>query len=99
MVYPSVYHPTTIATVLSSPAMPTAGMSGQLYRPVWQSFGAHPAGQPPFAAPQLVTHTAWAHPAVLADDRRTQRIALGLLLTVVLLGLPLAAFLGALAHH
>lgn len=93
MTYPGVY-PTT-ATVLPSPA----AVPGHLYRPVRQTLVARPAPETAFAVPQPGARPVWAHPTALADERRVQHTALALLMTVVLLGLPLAVFLGTLAHR
>jgi len=87
----------TTAAFLSSSSLslplPTAGSPAHLHHPVRQPFIA------PLTARQPIAHAAWTPTAALTADRRIERIALGLLLTVVLPGLPLAIFLGALAHH
>jgi hypothetical protein len=59
---------------------------------------AHPAAAQPLIWPTQPRHFATAMPVrAAASDRQVQRLALGLLLTVLLPGIPLAACLASMA--
>lgn len=94
MAYPCVYP--TIAAVAPTP---TFGMPGHHSIRARGPVMPRPVAQPHVVALQQGLAYAGVHPAAVAAERRVQRLALALLLTVVLLGMPLAAFLAAMATH
>ena len=59
---------------------------------------AHPVAAQQLSWPAQPRHFAPAAPAaVVGAERLVQRLALGLLLTVILLGVPLAAYLASMS--
>lgn len=72
------------------------------HRPAPSIRYAHPVAAQQLSWPTQPRHFAPAAPvavavAVAGTERQLQRLALGLLLTVLLLGIPLAAYLASMA--
>lgn len=93
MAYPSVYPTHTVASI------PTFGMPGHTYIAASGPVVPRPAPPAQVVAPHPMLVPARVHPTGVAAERRVQRLALALLLTVVLLGMPLAVVLATAATH